>query len=259
MLSTLAFQPPLASAAAGAVLFLIVLAGVAWILPIFVSANITQGKGRGSAAGILLGVFLGWIGVLIAALLSRDPSVPAPVRPVVAPTSSRPTAQIEKALYRECPECKESMRRDARICPHCRSESEPWILHAGFWWHVKPGSVHRFLERQQRWQKMNPPPSSEGENATADAAARAQTRTCPSCQTLISRLATRCPNCQEPVQPFTLWQGVWWFKLPSSGWRWLADDNTSWCTLPVAWEAQQDGKETEVAPATAEVTAVPDA
>jgi hypothetical protein len=28
--------------------------------------------------------------------------------------------------HRECPACKERMRRDASICPHCRTPSEPW-------------------------------------------------------------------------------------------------------------------------------------
>jgi predicted amidophosphoribosyltransferase len=27
---------------------------------------------------------------------------------------------------RECPACKEKMRRDASICPHCRTPSQPW-------------------------------------------------------------------------------------------------------------------------------------
>ena len=59
-------------AMAGGILALLVLAGLAWILPIFVAASITQGKGRGQGTGILLGILLGWLGVLIAALLSRE-------------------------------------------------------------------------------------------------------------------------------------------------------------------------------------------
>jgi hypothetical protein len=37
-------------------------------------------------------------------------------------------------MYRECPHCKEQMRRDAGTCPHCREKSSPWIRDAGLWW-----------------------------------------------------------------------------------------------------------------------------
>ena len=49
-----------------AILFALVLL---WVVPIFVGGKVTAGKGRGQAPGVLLGVFLGWIGVLIAAML----------------------------------------------------------------------------------------------------------------------------------------------------------------------------------------------
>ena len=29
-------------------------------------------------------------------------------------------------IVRECPHCKEPMRRDANVCPHCRRESPAW-------------------------------------------------------------------------------------------------------------------------------------
>lgn len=55
------------------------------------------------------------------------------------------TAAISKAsaqapdlnLYRECPSCKEHMRRDASVCPHCRRESPAWRFHEGRWWTQK--------------------------------------------------------------------------------------------------------------------------
>jgi hypothetical protein len=31
---------------------------------------------------------------------------------------------------RECPNCKHPMKREASVCPSCRTESNPWIHHA---------------------------------------------------------------------------------------------------------------------------------
>ena len=46
--------------------------------------------------------------------------------------------QGSKSTYsdsmRECPSCKEQMRRDASVCPHCRRESPAWTFHEGKWW-----------------------------------------------------------------------------------------------------------------------------
>ena len=36
----------------------------------------------------------------------------------------RPSASMSRN-QRECPACKERMRRDASICPHCRTPSTP--------------------------------------------------------------------------------------------------------------------------------------
>ena len=53
----------------GAVFVILIVLALLWIAPIFVGGKITAGKGRGQLPGVLLGVFLGWIGVLIAAML----------------------------------------------------------------------------------------------------------------------------------------------------------------------------------------------
>ena len=44
------------------------------------------------------------------------------------------TAVVATELYRGCPSCRERMRRDASVCPHCRSATEPWTFHGGHWW-----------------------------------------------------------------------------------------------------------------------------
>jgi hypothetical protein len=35
---------------------------------------------------------------------------------------------------RECPHCRELMRGEASVCPHCQRESEAWQQDGGFWW-----------------------------------------------------------------------------------------------------------------------------
>lgn len=98
-------------------------AAVLWIVPIFVAHAIGKPKQR---SGFLYGFFLGWIGVIILALL---------------PASSRVTTGAS-GQYRECPHCKEKMRRDASVCPHCRTASEPWLFDQGRWWRQIDGEWH---------------------------------------------------------------------------------------------------------------------
>jgi hypothetical protein len=57
--------------------------------PIVVASNITLDKRRGRVPGLLLGFFLGWLGVLIARLL----------KPRVGP--------YVPATYRKCPNCEQ--------------------------------------------------------------------------------------------------------------------------------------------------------
>jgi uncharacterized RDD family membrane protein YckC len=67
--------------------------------------------------------------------------------------------QPSEKSYRECPHCKESMRRDANICPHCRNESQPWIFHNGFWWWRTEDATYYLDERSGQWMKFDPQPS----------------------------------------------------------------------------------------------------
>lgn len=59
--------------------------------------------------------------------------------------------------YRECPHCKETMRRDASVCPHCRHESAPWTLHEGYWWTQVAGEWYWLDERSNSWQRKQTP------------------------------------------------------------------------------------------------------
>ena len=73
-----------------------------WIVPIFVAVSQGRDKNRmGFAYG-----FLGWVGVIILALL---PPLDVPPDPMIG----------------ECPYCKEEIRLDAMVCPHCQREVTP--------------------------------------------------------------------------------------------------------------------------------------
>jgi hypothetical protein len=55
---------------------------------------------------------------------------------------------------RECPFCRQSIRRDASVCAHCRRESEPWVLHEGFWWTKgTDGNQYWLNERTMAWER----------------------------------------------------------------------------------------------------------
>ena len=68
----------------------------------------------------------GGIVVILGSLAARRGTQVGP-RPKVLPAAP-------DRGRRECPHCKEPIRRDASVCPHCQRESEAWRFHAGFWW-----------------------------------------------------------------------------------------------------------------------------
>ena len=123
------------------IIALIFIAGF-WIAPIAIAQRITLGKGRGGTPGVLLGLFLGWLGVLVAAILSDQRLVNAELKKVGA--------------YRECPHCKENMRRDASTCPHCRNRSDPWLLHQHLWWYQAADGWYWLNGDETEWVAWSP-------------------------------------------------------------------------------------------------------
>jgi hypothetical protein len=83
-----------------------------WVACAIAGGYVGRSKGR-EAQGLFLGLLLGVIGlVAIAAMAPSEP------------------ARAEDTMYRECPHCKERMRRDANVCPQCRHESPAWTQRA---------------------------------------------------------------------------------------------------------------------------------
>jgi hypothetical protein len=148
------------SGAAAGIFFiwLLLLVGLA-----FIPAAIAGNKGYSLGAFYAFGLFF-FVPALIVALVmqakegSRDRPLPprsaVPPSPPTPPTASpvppalgpdpapmvqstargRPAPGPGAGVVRECPHCKEPMRRDASVCPHCRRESPAWEYRDGVWW-----------------------------------------------------------------------------------------------------------------------------
>lgn len=115
---------------------LIVIA-IVWVAPIFVAASVGNPKGR---AGWLYGILLGWLGVLLVALLPPKPHVQVAIQQ---------ERQLEMS-HRQCPHCMEPMNREASVCPHCRMQSVPWKFDQGRWWRQVDGQW-MWLNKQGVW------------------------------------------------------------------------------------------------------------
>jgi hypothetical protein len=133
---------------------------ILWVMPIFVAHSIGKPKNR---SGALWGLLLGWIGVIILALL---PALPEPTladlerkkRTLRPEVYTQLEAELAAKATRPCPACKEDMKRDARICPHCRSESPPWRYHDERWWVQADGAWHYLDDATNSWVEFERSP-----------------------------------------------------------------------------------------------------
>jgi hypothetical protein len=112
-------------------LSLVIGAVILWIVPIFVANAMGRSKNR---SGLAYGLLLGWVGVLILALL------PA-ADPITLENIGRHRKRLGESQYHqlkdqlivearrfgECPFCKEQVRADATVCPHCQREMTPVV------------------------------------------------------------------------------------------------------------------------------------
>jgi hypothetical protein len=107
-------------------ILLVVVGSTIWVG--FDASKREWGSGSGTPRWVL-GCILLWLVVFPIYLVKRT-RVPLKDESRIASA----TVPGDPRAYRECPHCKESMRRDAEICPHCRLQSPAWRFHDGHWW-----------------------------------------------------------------------------------------------------------------------------
>ena len=134
--------------------FIIVLVVVGTTIWVGVDASRRDWQGGSGTATWVIGCILLWIFVFPVYLAKRGK---APLKGEVA-SAADPGEPSAQALYRECPHCKEPMRRDAGYCPHCRQPSTPWRYHDGRWWYRESEQdAWKWLdERTNEWVALEP-------------------------------------------------------------------------------------------------------
>ena len=117
-------------------------------------------------------------------------------------------------IFRECPACRELIRRDADACPRCTADVTPWRLHDGFWW-KRDGDEWLWLdESTKRWGRAAQEDPA-GESVEAAVVAREPIaaaefvqapayRDCPHCRETMRRDAKACPHCRLVSTPWRL-------------------------------------------------------
>lgn len=138
----------------GFIVLLVVVASTIWV---GVDASHREWpKGSNGTGSWVVGCLLLWI-IVFPWYLSRRGKVPlkaAHAQTVPLPQSVGAVTQPQ--MYRECPHCKEPMRRDADTCPHCRQPSTAWRFHEGRWWYrASPDDQWHWLdERTGAWNEL---------------------------------------------------------------------------------------------------------
>ena len=153
-----------------AIMFFVVIGSAIWV---GIDASHRDFSGSGFASKTwhwVVGILLLWIVVFPIYLFQRGK---AAEKGVVATGNVAPLPQPE--MYRTCPHCKEPMRRDAGVCPHCRNHSAAWTLHGGYWWfRANEQDGWQWLDEPNgRWLKHgfpSPPPASDPKTEESPAA-----------------------------------------------------------------------------------------
>lgn len=111
-------------------------------------------------------VHVGW-GLNLAMVASISLVLAAIVTGAVTDRSSAATANVATKWHRQCPHCKEEMRRDASVCPHCRSQSTPWTLHERRWWLYQDEHWYQWDDGRAQFDLVENGPD-EGQTVTSD-------------------------------------------------------------------------------------------
>jgi hypothetical protein len=136
----------------GLFILLVVVATTIWV---GVDASKRDWRGGSGTATWVIGCILLWIVAFPMYLVKRG-SAPLQDAPAGANALSP-----QRAMYRECLHCKEAIRRDAEICPHCRQPSTPWRFYEGRWWfRVSEQHAWQWLdEHTGEWVGHEPSPA----------------------------------------------------------------------------------------------------
>jgi hypothetical protein len=129
----------------------LILIAIFWVLPIFVGSAIGKPKNR---SGGWWGFFLGWLGVIIVAVLPPRPGLTLEElelkksKDVISQKyyDQKKAELLGARTHRECPHCKEQMRRDASVCPHCQRDSPAWTENEGYWWRTDDAGAWVYLD-----------------------------------------------------------------------------------------------------------------
>jgi hypothetical protein len=137
----------------GLLVVLVVAGTTIWV---GVDASKRDWSGGSGTATWVVGCILLWI-VVFPVYLAKRGKAPLKATPIGGAAALSPPG----AMYRECPYCKEPMRRDAELCPHCRQSSTPWRFHEGRWWYrASEGEAWQMLdERSGAWVPIEPSPT----------------------------------------------------------------------------------------------------
>ena len=84
------------------------------------SAVVWRRRGGNAGSGFIIGFLFGIFGLAFCLLANTG------------------AEQRERTLYRDCPYCRERVRRDATVCPHCHREVEPDVFST---WDVETRTV----------------------------------------------------------------------------------------------------------------------
>lgn len=92
-------------------LLLLVFLALTFVMGI-IASSIASAKGRSSANWFFIGFLFGPIGVLAAAVASKDLQAIA-------------ERGVEQGVNRKCPFCAEVIKSEAIVCKHCGREVQP--------------------------------------------------------------------------------------------------------------------------------------